>query len=136
MYNDYSAYILTVIRDTPETQSTSEALAEEMTRNGRVVLNGLNFEKDKFDLPVDAERVLTEVIQMLVRQPDWKIRVEGHTTEAGEAQANVSISQKRASAVATWLLDKGIDQSRVSILGLGDTKAAESREPRLEIVKF
>jgi OmpA-OmpF porin, OOP family len=135
MYNEYSAYVFTAIQDTPETQITSEAFAEEMTRNGRVVLSGLTFDKDKFDLPADAERVLSEVMKLLVRQPDWKIRVDGYTEDAGEAAANVSLSQKRASAVASWLLDHGIDRSRVSIQGLGDGRKAEAKS-RIEIVKF
>jgi outer membrane protein OmpA-like peptidoglycan-associated protein len=136
-YNEYSAYVLTAIQDTPETQSTSEALAEEMTKSGRVVLTGFAFEKDKFDLPADAERVLTEVMQLLVRQPTWKILVEGHTDEAGDAQGNVALSQKRASAVASWLLDHGIDRARVSIQGYGGGKPSESADnPRIEIVKL
>jgi outer membrane protein OmpA-like peptidoglycan-associated protein len=135
MYNEYSAYVFTAIEDTPETQSTSEAFAEEMTRTGRVVLSGLAFNKDQVDLPADAERVLSEVIKLLVRQPDWKIRVDGYTGDAGDAAANVSLSQKRASAVASWLLEHGIDRSRVSIQGMGDAKSADAKS-RIEIVKF
>jgi outer membrane protein OmpA-like peptidoglycan-associated protein len=137
MYNEYSAYVFTAIQDTPETQSTSEALADEMNKNGRVVLSGFSFDRDKFDLPGDAERVLTEVMQLLVRQPTWKILVEGHTDDAADAQANVALSQKRASAVASWLLDHGIDQSRVSIQGMGDAKpSSDVKNPRIEIVKL
>jgi outer membrane protein OmpA-like peptidoglycan-associated protein len=137
MYNEYSAYVFTAIQDTPETQSTSEALADEMNKNGRVVLTGFAFDKDKFDLPADAERVLTDVMQLLVRQPNWKILVEGHTNDAGDTQRNVALSQKRASAVASWLLEHGIDQSRVSIQGVGDAKpTAEAKSPRIEIVKL
>ena len=135
MYNEYSAYVFTAIQDTPETQTSSEAFAEEMTRNGRVVLSGLAFDKEKFDLPADAEQVLAEVMKLLVRQPDWKIRVDGYTEDAGETAANVSLSQKRASAVASWLLEHGIDRSRISIQGMGDGKHSDARS-RIEIVKF
>jgi outer membrane protein OmpA-like peptidoglycan-associated protein len=136
MYNEYSAYVFTAIQDTQETQSTSEALAEEMTKNGRVVLTGFTFAKAVFDLPADAERVLTELMQLLIRQPMWKICVEGYSDDAGDAHANTSLSQKRASAVASWLLDHGIDRSRVSIQGMGESKQAGATSPRIEIVKF
>lgn len=136
MYNEYSAYVLTAIQDTTETQATSEALAEEMTKNGRVVLSDLNFVKEKAELPGDAERVLNEVMQLMVRQPTWKIRVEGYTEDASDKQANLVLSQQRASAVASWLLEHGIDKSRISIQGVGDTKVAEVRTPGIEIVKF
>jgi outer membrane protein OmpA-like peptidoglycan-associated protein len=135
MYNEYSAYVFTAIQDTPETQISSEAFAEEMTKSGRVVLSGLFFDKEKFELPADAERVLSEVMKLLVRQPDWKIRVDGYTEDAGEAAANVSLSQKRASAVASWLLEHGIDRSRVSIQGMGNGKESDIKS-RIEIVKF
>jgi outer membrane protein OmpA-like peptidoglycan-associated protein len=136
-YNEYSAYVLTAIQDTPESQATSELLVDEMTKNGRVVLTGLNFDAEKSDLPADAEKVLAEVHQLLLRQPTWKIRVEGYNEDSPDKQSNVALSQQRASAVASWLLEHGIDRSRVSIQGYGGAKpSAEARSPRIEIVKF
>jgi outer membrane protein OmpA-like peptidoglycan-associated protein len=132
MYNDYTAYVLSAVKVAPESQATSEALAEDMVKNGRVALQGFNFAKEKFDMPSDAEKVLAEVAALLVRQPSWKICVEAHSGDAGDRQANVALSQKRASAVATWLLDHGIDKSRVSIQGVGDTDPSQ----RIELVRF
>ena len=132
MYNEYTAYILSAINVPPDSQSASEALAEEMTKNGRVTLAGLSFDKEKFDMPADADKLLAEVAALLVRQPNWKIRIEAHTAESSDKQANVMLSQKRASSVATWLLDHGIDKSRVSIQGLGDAEASQ----RVELVRF
>jgi outer membrane protein OmpA-like peptidoglycan-associated protein len=132
MYNEYTAYILSAINVPPDSQGASEALAEEMTKNGRVTLTGLNFDKEKFDMPADADKLLAEVAALLVRQPAWKIRIEACTAESTDKQANVVLSQKRASAVATWLLDHGIDKSRVSIQGLGDADASQ----RVELIRF
>jgi outer membrane protein OmpA-like peptidoglycan-associated protein len=137
MYNEYSAYIVTTVQDTPDSQATSELLVDEMTKNGRVILTGLSFDTKKPDLPDDAEKVLSEVHQLLLRQPTWKIRVEGHNNDLADKQANMTLSQQRASAVASWLLEHGIDQSRVSIQGYGDSKpSSEAPNPRIEIVKF
>jgi outer membrane protein OmpA-like peptidoglycan-associated protein len=136
-YNEYSAYILTAIEDTPESQATSELLGDEMTKKGRVVLSGLNFDTEKSDLPADAEKVLAEVHQLLLRQPTWKIRVEGYTDDAADRQSNIALSKERASAVASWLLEHGIDRSRVSIEGFGASKPlTDTPTPRIEIVKF
>jgi outer membrane protein OmpA-like peptidoglycan-associated protein len=131
MYNEYSAYILSVIDVPPDSQASSEALAEEMIKSGRVTLSGLSFDKEKFDMPAESEKVLAEVAALLVRQPDWKIRVEAHCAESTDKQANVVLSQKRASAVASWLLDHGIDKSRISIQGVGD-----SEPQKIELVRF
>jgi outer membrane protein OmpA-like peptidoglycan-associated protein len=124
--------VLSAIKVAPESQATSEALAEDMVKNGRVVLQGLNFDKEKFDMPADADKVLAEVAALLVRQPGWKISVEAHSGDAKTRQANTELSTKRASAVATWLLEHGIDKSRVSIQGIGDTDSS----PRIELVRF
>ena len=132
MYNEYSAYVFAALQVPPESQATSEALAEEMLKSGRVTLAGLNFDKEKADMPPDAEKILAEVAALLVRQPGWKIRVDAYSSEAADKQANAVLSQKRASAVATWLLDHGIDKSRLSINGLGEADAAQ----RIELVRF
>jgi outer membrane protein OmpA-like peptidoglycan-associated protein len=132
MYNEYSAYVFAALQVPPESQATSQALAEEMLKSGRVTLAGLTFDKQKADMPPDAEKILVDIAALLVRQPDWKIRVDAYSSEAAGKQANMVLSQKRASAVATWLLDHGIDKSRLSINGLGDADAAE----RIELVRF
>lgn len=132
MYNEYSAYMLSAVKVPPESQATSEALADDMMKNGRVTLQGLNFDKKKFDMPADADKVLSEVAALLVRQPGWKIRVEAHSGDADDRQGNLELSTKRASAVATWLLDHGIDKSRISIQGAGDAELSQ----RIELVRF
>ena len=132
MYNEYTAYIQSAINVSSDSQSSSEALAEEMSKNGRVSLTGLSFEKEKFDMPADADKLLAEVAALLIRQPNWKVRIEAYTTDSTDKHANVVLSQKRASAIATWLLDHGIDKSRVSIQGLGDAEATQ----RVELIRF
>jgi outer membrane protein OmpA-like peptidoglycan-associated protein len=132
MYNEYSAYVFTALQVPPESQATSEALAEEMLKSGRVTLAGLNFDTEKADMPLDAEKILAEVAALLVRQPGWKIRVDAYSSEAADKQTNTVLSQKRASAIATWLLDHGIDKSRLSINGLGEADGAQ----HIELVRF
>jgi outer membrane protein OmpA-like peptidoglycan-associated protein len=132
MYNEYTAYVLSGVTVPPESQASSEALADDMVKNGRVTLQGLNFDKQKFDMPSDADKILAEVAALLVRQPGWKIRVEAHSSDTGDRQANLELSTKRASAVATWLLDHGIDKSRISIQGVGDADPGQ----RVELVRF
>jgi outer membrane protein OmpA-like peptidoglycan-associated protein len=144
MYNENAAYIQTAVKVSPDDEATAEAMAEEMTKNGRVVLTSINFAKDGADLATDSEKVLADIAAFLVRQPDWRIRVEGHTSNVGEKSANLALSQQRASSVATWLLDHGIDKSRLTINGLGDTKPVadnataegKAKNNRIELVRF
>jgi outer membrane protein OmpA-like peptidoglycan-associated protein len=123
-YNQYTAYVLSTLKAEEQDQApSSDSLAEEITKSGRVTLAGLQFQADKAELPADAEKVMSGVAALLARQPDWKIRVEAHGSETGAAQ-------QRASAVATWLVDHGVDKTRVSVLGVPEG------EPKIELVRF
>ena len=137
MYDDNSAYIQTALKVPLENQASSDAMADEMAKTGRVVVNGLAFDSQN-DVSAESEKLLTDIDAFLVRQPDLRIRVEGHSDAAADRAANLTASQKQASAVAAWLLGHGIDKSRVSILGLGDTKPATggTKNNRIELVKF
>jgi outer membrane protein OmpA-like peptidoglycan-associated protein len=132
MYKEYGAYILSVIKDMPESQPTSEALADEITKAGRVTLAGLSFEADNTEMPADAEKVLAEVAAILMRQPQLKIRVEAQGGKSTDKQSTVATANKRASAIASWLLSHGIDQSRVSTEGGADPVPGQS----VDIVRF
>lgn len=137
LYDDNSAYIQTALKVPVENQANSDAMAEEMAKTGRVVLHGLAFDSEQ-ELSAESEKILTDIDAFLVRQPNLRIRVEGHTDAAGDKAANMTASQKQASAVAAWLLSHGIDKSRLSILGMGDTKplTEETKKGRIELVKF
>jgi outer membrane protein OmpA-like peptidoglycan-associated protein len=142
-YDDLSAYIQTTLKVPAENQISTDALIEEMGKNGRIAIAGLSFNKDG-DFGDSPEKILGEVVAALVRQPDWRIRVEGYTNTEATAEGNVVLSQKEASAVASWLLEHGIDKSRVSIQGYGDAKqVADGNTPegkvknrRIEMAKF
>ncbi|MEP6537778.1 MAG: OmpA family protein [Bryobacteraceae bacterium] len=137
MYDEYSAYIQTALKVPLENQASSDAMAEEISKSGRVVLHGFVFNKED-ELSAESEKLLTDINAFLVRQPDLRIRVEGYCDTAADKAANLTASQSRASAVAAWLLSHGIDKSRLSILGLGDTKPPSdgTKNNRIELVKF
>ena len=49
-----------------------------------------------------------------------KVRIEGHTDSVGNEKYNKELSDRRAHAVRRYLMDKGIDGSRMEALGLGE----------------
>jgi outer membrane protein OmpA-like peptidoglycan-associated protein len=51
-----------------------------------------------------------------------KVRVEGHTDDRGPAEANLTLSQRRAEAVVAYLVKKGVAQARLEAVGLGETR--------------
>ena len=51
-----------------------------------------------------------------------KIEIEGHTDNTGKAAFNQKLSQLRAEAVKTYMIKKGIDAARLSVVGYGQEK--------------
>jgi outer membrane protein OmpA-like peptidoglycan-associated protein len=143
IYEEHSAYIQTAIKVTPEDGMPAESMHEEMSKTGRIVLNNLVFENDS--VGTDSQRILNDLASLLAKQPDWRIRIEGHVDSAsGDKATSMTTSQKHASVVATWLLEHGIDKTRLSIQGFGDTKPVadnkteegQTKNRRIELVRF
>jgi outer membrane protein OmpA-like peptidoglycan-associated protein len=53
--------------------------------------------------------------------PSYLLGIEGHTDNTGDKTKNLTLSQKRADAVKNYLVKKGIDASRLTAKGFGDT---------------
>ena len=91
----------------------------------------------------ESEKVLSQVLALLNGQPDWKIRIEGHTDSTGTRQGNQVLSQQRAGSVVAWLVNNGIASTRLVAAGLGDTRPVadnsteegRARNRRVELAK-
>jgi outer membrane protein OmpA-like peptidoglycan-associated protein len=93
---------------------------------GRVTLSNVRFETGKADLTPDSEGALNEAVNALKDHSDWRIRVEGFTDNQGSKDVNQKLSSDRAEAVANWLADHGVDRSRLSSKGYGDSRPVTS----------
>jgi outer membrane protein OmpA-like peptidoglycan-associated protein len=65
---------------------------------------------------------LDELAGVLMKKPTWKLEISGHTDNAGDDESNLVLSKKRAEAVKTYLVSKGIDATRFVINYFGETK--------------
>ncbi|MCP3145289.1 carboxypeptidase regulatory-like domain-containing protein [Pyxidicoccus xibeiensis] len=70
----------------------------------------------------DSLPLLAEVVDAIVRGGITKVRVEGHTDNQGDAEANLRLSRERARAVAAHLVKAGLDAARVEAEGYGGTR--------------
>jgi outer membrane protein OmpA-like peptidoglycan-associated protein len=82
------------------------------------------FDFDSASLRPDAERALDDLRQIIASYSGRPVRIEGHTDSIASDEYNLTLSGKRAAAVAAWLTGHGIDRARLSTLGLGETKPA------------
>ncbi|MBL0184089.1 MAG: OmpA family protein [Chitinophagaceae bacterium] len=65
---------------------------------------------------------LNDVVSILKENPSYKVNIDGHTDDVGKDESNQTLSEKRAASVKAYLVSKGIDESRLTSTGYGETK--------------
>lgn len=91
--------------------------AEELIR-----LDNLTFNRGSAEITESSYAALDEFIDYINTRPDVNIQLEGHTDFAGDATANMKLSQARVEAVAEYLTKNGIRKSRVTTKAFGGTQ--------------
>lgn len=92
-------------------------------KNGRLeLLKPLRFPEGK-PVPLPDGASLSPLVDLLVRNPTWRLRIEGHThNQEGEEGARKQLSEARARAVAELLVDAGVEASRIETEGFADSR--------------
>lgn len=79
----------------------------------------VNFGFDSAALPDQAREMMDLIAQLMTESPQIKVRVEGHTDAVGAADYNMSLSERRALSVGEYLAKRGVDPSRLLLIGKG-----------------
>jgi outer membrane protein OmpA-like peptidoglycan-associated protein len=80
------------------------------------------FDTDQYVIRPDAARALQAIaVQIKKRSPNARLRVEGHTDDRGDATYGLRLSERRARAVADWLVRNGFRASLITTKGFGET---------------
>jgi OmpA-OmpF porin, OOP family len=82
----------------------------------------IRFESGKADIVADSAGLLDRLIETALRCPNANIEVAGHTDSDGEEPANQALSEKRAQAVADYLVKAGLPANRFTPIGYGSTQ--------------
>ncbi len=97
-------------------------IAVEDKKTLDVAMRAVQFELGKATLKPESFNILKQVGSILKRYPDYNIAIAGHTDNTGSAVANQELSEKRAKACYDYLLSQGIDPSRISHAGYGESR--------------
>lgn len=109
---------------------------------GQIRLNeSVFFKTAKSDILPQSYPLLNEVAQILKDNPSINIRIEGHTDNRGRAAYNKKLSDQRAASVRTYLIQQGVEPSRMTSVGFGlerpiddnTTEAGRAANRRVEI---
>ncbi|MCP1995567.1 OmpA family protein [Flavobacterium sp. HSC-61S13] len=85
-------------------------------------LQPIYFDFDKSNIRPDAAVELAKVVEVLREYPTMKIDVRSHTDSRGKDAYNLKLSDRRAKSTIAWIVDQGIDKSRISGKGYGETQ--------------
>jgi outer membrane protein OmpA-like peptidoglycan-associated protein len=93
-----------------------------------VQLNNVFFEYDKTEINEETNLELDRLVKLMNEYPNMVIEIGGHTDNVGSKSYNKNLSTKRAKAVYQYLIKKGIDKSRLSYKGYGESKPLKSND--------
>lgn len=107
-------------QETARVQAELEALKATPTPRGLVMtLGDVLFDTGRAELKSGAGRKMDQLAQFLVEHPDRRVQIDGFTDSIGTDSYNEDLSQRRADAVKTALINRGVQPSRIGTEGYG-----------------
>lgn len=87
------------------------------------VIRGIVFDTNKATIKPTSFAELDKAVKVLTEYSALRVEISGHTDSSGKAERNQALSQERADAVKKYLVDAGIDASRIETRGAGSAEA-------------
>jgi outer membrane protein OmpA-like peptidoglycan-associated protein len=119
-------------------------MEQQLKDTGKVEVYGIYFDTASATIRPESEPVLKEIADVMKKNPDWKLRVDGHTDNIGGDASNLVLSNKRAAAVKQALVERyEIEGARLTTAGYGasrpkatnDTIEGRALNRRVELVR-
>lgn len=149
----YVAYFDTIVKpkidtirptvfNSPTIDSSGNAISPEISLDKPLILNNVLFETGEAKLLPSSFTELDSVAVYLNTKSLLKIEISGHTDNTGNETINQTLSEKRAQAVADYLVSKKIEPTRITYKGFGsqkpittnDTEAGRKLNRRVEFI--
>ncbi|MGS0525075.1 OmpA family protein [Zobellia nedashkovskayae] len=106
----------------PEAPEVTEEVQKQLNDYAKTIL----FNSGKASIKAESTSVLVDIMSILKEYPEAKFTVEGHTDSVGSKATNQKLSESRAISVKDFLIEKGIDSSRLTAIGHGEDKPIAS----------
>ena len=95
---------------------------DRFLQDGKIIANGIRFDVNKATLKPESMGVINEIATMMKEHPEVNFSVEGHT----DSDFNQTLSEQRAETVVNTLKEMGIDGSRMTSKGWGESKPLDT----------
>ncbi len=101
---------------------------KKMDVGASIVLKNILFNTGEATLKPSSFATLDKLAELLLKNPEVKVEVSGHTDNVGSASFNKRLSKQRALAVKNYLVSKGVEQDRIVAVGYGFEKPVASND--------
>jgi outer membrane protein OmpA-like peptidoglycan-associated protein len=115
-------------RATTLEQELAELKAKKTERGMVLTLGDVLFDTGKATLKPGAYGTVDRLANVLNEAPDRKVMIEGHTDSVGSEELNQALSERRAAAVQTALLERGVRSDQIVAVGKGKNYPIASNE--------
>ncbi len=142
LYKQGPVFQVKIVKITVPIEKPVPQLEEQLAKQKKAIIYGIYFDFDKDTIKPESEPVLKEIVKAMTDNPDWKLRVDGHTDNIGGDPHNLDLSKRRAASVKTALVERyHISADRLTTNGFGasspidrnDTLEGRARNRRVEL---
>ena len=123
---------------------TAKKIEDNIEMSGYVSIYGIHFDTGKWNIKEESKPALKEIAEYLKNHPEREYFIVGHTDNVGDFASNMMLSEKRAHAVLTALVqDYGVKAGQLEAYGVSSlapvtsnsTDEGKARNRRVEIVE-
>lgn len=94
--------------------------------DGKIVTHAIKFDVNKSTIKPESMGFLNELAKWMKENPTVKLEVDGHTDSDGDEASNMKLSQARAESVKAQLVSQGVQSSRLTTKGFGESKPMDN----------
>lgn len=97
-------------------------IKEEVQQLLDMAMQAVRFETGKATLKTESYSVLNQIVDIMNQYPAYSLSIAGHTDDVGDETNNLLLSSERAQSCYAYIFSKGIDATRMSYAGYGETR--------------
>ena len=98
---------------------------------GCYVVDKVYFDFDKYNIKPEFQAALDAQAMVMQNNPSLKMTISGNTDSIGTPEYNMGLSIRRAKAVKAYLVSKGVEADRISVIGYGEDRPADTNATKV-----
>ncbi|MDG6881965.1 15 kDa peptidoglycan-associated lipoprotein [Phocoenobacter uteri] len=118
------AFVLAACSSSTKVETTEATYGGMSAQELQQRYNTVYFGFDRYQVEGEYQQLLDAHSAFLTANANSKVAVEGHTDERGTPEYNIALGQRRADAVQSYLVTKGVNSTQISTVSYGEEKPA------------